>query len=84
MKSNDAAGNPMLTHRESEIFDLYAEGFSSSQIAKQLCISARTVETHRFNLMQKLDLHSPNELANFARKQGILAKSRITNYQFSK
>ncbi len=84
MKSNDAAVNPMLTHRENEIFDLYAEGFNSSQIAKQLCISARTVERHRFNLMQKLDLHSQNELANFALMQGILAKSRITNYQFSK
>jgi len=61
-----------LTSREREVFHLSAEGLTEQQIAEQLCISIRTVETHRSNLMHKLDLHSPVELAAFAQKQGII------------
>jgi two-component system, NarL family, response regulator NreC len=72
MKNDDAAEYHMLTHREIEVFHLYVEGLSGSEIAKRLNISIRTVETHRSNLMHKLDLHTQNELAAYARKQGII------------
>ena len=73
MKNDDAAEYHTLTHRESEVFHLYAEGLSGSEIAKRLSISIRTVETHRSNLMHKLDLHTQNELVAYGRKQGIIA-----------
>ena len=73
MKNDDAAEYHPLTHRESEVFHLYAEGLSGSEIAKRLSISIRTVETHRCNLMHKLDLHTQNELVAYGRKQGIIA-----------
>jgi two-component system response regulator NreC len=71
LKNDDSAEYHKLTHRENEVFHLYAEGLSSSEIGKQLSISIRTVETHRGNLMHKLDLHTQNELAAYGRKYGI-------------
>ncbi len=48
-----------LSPRESEVLQLIAEGYSSKQIAEILCISIKTVQTHRMNLMSKLDLTQP-------------------------
>jgi two-component system, NarL family, response regulator NreC len=62
----------MLTGREREIFQLAAEGNSSSQIAGMLFISPRTVETHRANLMRKLSLRSQADLIRFAIKRGVI------------
>lgn len=73
MKNDDTTEYKTLTPREGEVFHLYAENLSGAEIAKRLCISVRTVETHRSNLMHKLDLHSQSELAAYARKQGIIA-----------
>jgi len=72
MKNDAATEIRTLTYRESEVFHLYAEGLSGSEIAKRLSISIRTVETHRCNLMHKLDLHTQNELAAYARIQGLI------------
>jgi DNA-binding NarL/FixJ family response regulator len=60
-----------LTKREREILYYIADGFNNSQIAEKLFISARTVETHRTNIMQKLDIHDAANLVRFAlsRKQ---------------
>ena len=55
-----------LTKREREILDYIADGFNNSQIAEKLFISARTVETHRTNIMQKLDIHDAANLVRFA------------------
>jgi two-component system, NarL family, response regulator NreC len=72
MKNKDPGEYYTLTYREREIFHLSAEGLTGPQIADRLSISVRTVETHRNNLMQKLGLHSHNELVAYARKNGLI------------
>ncbi len=59
-----------ITEREVEILTLIAEGFSSKQIGEKLFISPRTVDTHRTNLMNKLDIHNVAGLIRFALKNG--------------
>lgn len=59
-----------LTEREIEILMLIAEGLSSKQIGEKLFISPRTVDTHRTNLMNKLDIHNIAGLIRFALKNG--------------
>lgn len=61
-----------LTHREVEILRLIARGYTNNQIAEKLSISSRTVEGHRANLMDKLDLHSRVELVEYAEQHGLL------------
>ncbi len=61
-----------LTRRERHVLQLVAEGHSNAEIAARLSISARTVETHRANIMRKLDLHSQTDLIRYALKKGIL------------
>jgi two-component system, NarL family, response regulator NreC len=55
-----------LTKREKEVLQFIAGGFNNSQIAEKLFISARTVETHRTNIMQKLNIHDAANLVRFA------------------
>ncbi len=55
-----------LTKREIEIIRLVAQGFSNNDIGKKLFISPRTVDTHRTNIMRKLDLHNVAEIVRFA------------------
>lgn len=62
----------MLTSREREVLYLAAQGCNASEIAARLSISARTAETHRANLMRKLDLHSQTELIRYALRRGII------------
>lgn len=64
-------GLQALTEREREILVLAAAGRSSTQIASQLIISPRTVETHRANLMRKLHLRNQAELVRFAIQNGL-------------
>ena len=59
-----------LTERELEILALIAEGLSSKQIGEKLFISPRTVDTHRTNLMNKLEIHNIAGLIRFAFKNG--------------
>jgi two-component system, NarL family, response regulator NreC len=61
-----------LTHREVEVLRLIARGHTNNQIAERLSISARTVEGHRANLMDKLNLHSRVELVEYAEQHGLL------------
>lgn len=60
-----------LTKREKEILKLIAEGLSNQQIADQLFISLRTVETHRFNLTQKLEVRNAAGLVKEAIRRGL-------------
>lgn len=60
-----------LTSREREVLQLVAEGFAMKQIAVKLHISVKTVETHRRQIMDKLDLHSVAELTKYAVRHGI-------------
>jgi DNA-binding NarL/FixJ family response regulator len=62
-----------LTPRQREILQLLAEGRSAKQIADTLGISARTVEFHKYQLMESLNLHHSAELVHFAIKHGIVS-----------
>jgi DNA-binding NarL/FixJ family response regulator len=60
-----------LGPREREVLQLLAEGHSSPEIARRLHIAASTVETHRRNIMRKLDVHSVAELTKYAIREGL-------------
>src|SRR5262249_24401530 len=60
-----------LSARELEVRQLLAEGNSSSEIARRLHISTRTVDTHRQHIMEKLDIHSIAGLTRFAIRHGL-------------
>jgi len=62
-----------LTTREREIFQLTAQGCTNTEIASKLYISPRTVETHRTNLMRKLELRNHTQLIQYAIKRGIIS-----------
>ena len=62
-----------LTVRQREILQLFAEGRSAKEIASALAISARTVEFHKYQMMETLGLHNSTELTHFAIKHGIVS-----------
>lgn len=72
-----------LTKREREIIVLVSQGLTNQQIASRLYISPRTVDTHRTNIMQKLDIHDLANLVRYAIDHGLLAagdeRSRNSN-----
>ena len=61
-----------LTDREREMLKLVAEGYTAKEIADMLVISLRTVETHKTNLMKKLNIHNKADLIRFAIRKGII------------
>ena len=63
-----------LTRREREIIKLIGEGHKNKGIADYLCISVKTVEKHRANLMKKLDLHSIQALTTLALEKGLVTR----------
>jgi DNA-binding NarL/FixJ family response regulator len=65
-----------LTKREKEILTLVAEGMTNQEIADKLFISPRTVDTHRTNIMQKLDIHDVALLARYAVEHGLIRKQK--------
>jgi DNA-binding NarL/FixJ family response regulator len=67
----EGIGAALLGSREREVLQLLAEGKSSPEIAAVMHISVSTVETHRRNIMRKLDLHSVAELTKFAVREGL-------------
>ena len=62
----------LLTNRERQIYQLLAEGNSNKEIAQRLNLSLHTVETHRWRIMEKLDLHSTAELVLSAVRRGVV------------
>ena len=75
MKQGPAgASDPVvaLTPRQREVLQLLAEGRSAKEIGASLAISARTVEFHKYQMMETLDLHTSAELVHFAIKHGIV------------
>jgi two-component system, NarL family, response regulator NreC len=62
----------LLTDREKEVLQLLAEGHSNKEAASVLGVGLSTVETHRANLMQKLNLHNTAEIVLFAVRRGII------------
>ena len=61
-----------LTHRERQVLKLVAEGHPNRYIADYLCLSVKTVQKHRANLMRKLDLHNASTLTAYAIDKGLL------------
>jgi two-component system, NarL family, response regulator NreC len=63
----------LLTDREKEVLHLLAEGRSNKEVASLLDLGLSTVETHRANLMQKLNLHSTAEIVLYAVRKGLIS-----------
>ena len=63
---------PPLSHREREVLQLLAEGKSSKEVAVALGLSVKTAETHRANIMRRLDCHSVSELVRYAIRNNII------------
>jgi two-component system response regulator NreC len=61
-----------LTRRQREVLTLIAEGISNQDIADRLNISVRTVERHRENIMERLNLHSRTDLVKYALRKGLI------------
>lgn len=78
IQTTDGAKSPLesLTSRQREILQLIAEGRSTKQIAARLGVSIKTVETHRAQLMQRLDIHDLAGLVRFAVRHGVVAQDQ--------
>ena len=72
-ESNNRGLSNVLTPRQLEGLQLVAEGYSTKQIALKLGISAKTVETHRAQLMERLDIHDVAGLVRHALAAGIVS-----------
>ncbi|PYX49155.1 MAG: DNA-binding response regulator [Acidobacteria bacterium] len=71
-KEGQPSVKAVLTPREREVIQLLAEGKTSKEVAVALKLSVKTAETHRTNLMRKLDLHSVADLTLYAIRNGIV------------
>jgi len=73
-KDPQAAKDPVaaLTARQREVLQLFAEGKSAKEIAEALSISTRTVEFHKYKMMETLGMQNSTELTHFAIKHGIV------------
>lgn len=69
---NDLKGSPKFTKREKQILQYIAKGKTTSQIANELFLSPLTIETHRRNMMQKLDVKNAIELINTATERLLI------------
>lgn len=69
--STDSSAFSVLTAREREVLQLMAEGKTTNQIAECLCVSVKTVESHRKQIMNKSGIHSVAELTKYAIRQGL-------------
>lgn len=63
-----------LTPREKEVLKLVGEGYQNKEIANYLCISIKTVEKHRSNIMEKVNLHSASALTSYAIEKGLVTR----------
>jgi two-component system, NarL family, nitrate/nitrite response regulator NarL len=75
VRGNNEPLSPLscLTNREREVLHYIAEGLSNKEIAAELNIGVRTVETHRERIMRKLDIHTVAGLTRFALRQGLVS-----------
>jgi len=71
-QESDGLDKRVLTPREREVIQLVAEGKTTKEVATALSLSVKTAETHRTNLMRKLDLHSIADLTLYAVRNGIV------------
>ena len=73
VESGQKVFDQKLTERQKEILQLISEGHLTKEIADILCISVRTVERHKYNMMQELKLKTTADLVKYAIKQGIVS-----------
>jgi len=73
-------GAPSLTNREREVLTLISDGLSNKEIACQLNVGVRTVETHRERIMRKLDIHSVAGLTRYAISSGLVTLDKQLTY----
>jgi two-component system response regulator NreC len=66
-----------LSEREREVFRLAADGLVNGQIACELCISRKTVETHKYRIQKKLGLRKPVDLLRFAAMNGMIRRPTV-------
>jgi two-component system nitrate/nitrite response regulator NarL len=78
--SGHAVEAPPLTSREREVLMLIADGLSNKEIACQLSVGVRTVETHRERIMRKLDIHSVAGLTKYAISTGLVTLEKQLVY----
>jgi two-component system, NarL family, response regulator NreC len=71
LSSSDNADVSVLSPREREVLQLLAEGKSTKETAALLCVSVKTIETHRQQMMTKLNFHSMAELIKYAIREGL-------------
>lgn len=71
LQREDRSAFSLLSAREREVLQLVAEGASTKEIGDRLSVSVKTVETHRRQIMEKLDLHSVAELTKYAIREGL-------------
>ncbi len=71
-ESREADDKDPLTNREREVLKATVEGYTNNEIAEQLVISPKTVDTYRQRIMEKLNLHHRSELIRYALKRGYL------------
>lgn len=69
----ESGGQTILTGREREVVRLVAEGLSSREIAERLCLSVKTVDTHRANIMGKLGVHTSAGMIKYAIREGLVS-----------
>jgi DNA-binding NarL/FixJ family response regulator len=72
VRVDKADDTPVLTPRQSEVLQLIAEGNSTKEIARRLQVSVKTIETHRAQIMQRLDIHHIAGLVQYAIRQKIV------------
>ena len=74
--NKDALTSDILSAREREVLQLLAEGKSTKEIASDLHVSVKTIETHRQNIMQKLNIHTIAGLTRYAIREGLTSLDR--------
>jgi DNA-binding NarL/FixJ family response regulator len=75
-QSSTDAVTQHLTKRETEILEYIARGYTNRKIADALFLSVRTIDSHRTNLMQKLDIHDTASLVRFAIETGVVKREK--------
>jgi len=80
LRPDKSAGRPILglTMREREVVQLLAEGYVTKEVAGMLGVSVKTIETHRANIMRKLNIHSVAELVLYAVRNNLLQSPSST------
>jgi two-component system response regulator NreC len=80
LRTRGAFSGPLgpLSIREREVFELFVRGFDNRAVAKELCISTKTVESHRGHIFQKLNIHSMADLVRFAFSRSLVSGQTVS------